>query len=312
MPKNTTSDKQQKQYHKVVLAGERSGHLEKKVNELGSWEFFKYLYGNFSWKLVVVNMIMLVLILPLVILTVNYTMLAGVNFASNLPTDETFLAGGTYWFGIKDYATSLKSGNMQNSAIWIALLIIWSTLVLAGGFSIVRDSFWSGELKIFKPFFRGIKETALFMLPFMIILGGLYCGFTYALSLLLPLIPTFAYVMIAVTLYAVLVLVAIYVLIVFSTYGAYKQNLRTTLIDSWELYKVSFVANLFNFILSFAPVVLVLIFGTSTSNFFITLLLAGFVIIGFFYTVFVWETHMMKTFRLYHPVEKKIVKKKAQ
>lgn len=312
MPNNQSAGKSKaKKYHEVVLGGERSAHLEKKVNELGSWEFFRYLYGNFSWKLVVVNMILLVFVLPCIILLLNFTTLTSVNFAANLPTDETFLAGGTYWFGIKDYTASLTSGNMQNSALWTAILIIFSTLALSGGFSVVRDSFWGGELKIFRPFFRGIKETTLTMLPFMIILAGLFYAFTYILSVILPLVPTFVYIIVAVTLYGLLVLLAIYVMIVFSTYGAYKQDLRTTLLDSWELYKASFVANLFSFVLAFAPIVYLLASGLNSSGFLNSLLIVMFCLLGFFYTVFVWEVHMMKTYRLYHPVEKKIVKKKG-
>lgn len=311
MPKNTDK-KQSKPHHSVVLGGERSGHIEKKYNELNSREFFGYLYRNSMGKLMITNFLLLLLVSPILILSLVFNTYSSMSFNANLPIDETFLSGGTYWFGITDYVSQLTSSQMLDNALWTSLLIVWSTLLLAGGFCIIRDSFWTGEIKVFKTFFRGIKESALTMLPFMIILAGLYLGVTWILSIIVALIPNWLYIIAEIALYGIVVLVAIYVMTVFSTHGAYKQKLAVTLADAWELYKVSFTANLFNFILSFAPIVIMLMIGIGNStNFFATLLIAAFIIIGFFYTIFVWETHMMKTFRLYHPVEKKVIKKKA-
>jgi hypothetical protein len=39
----------------IHLDGERSGHVTKLVNELGSWKFFKYLYAKDFMKIMGLN-----------------------------------------------------------------------------------------------------------------------------------------------------------------------------------------------------------------------------------------------------------------
>ena len=61
--------------------------------------------------------------------------------------------------------------------------------------------------------------------------------------------------------------------------------------------------------MSLAPIFIVLLFGNSQLFIVIIVLIA---MIGMYYVVLVWQTHMMKIFSIYHPVEKKVVKHKKQ
>ena len=70
------------------------------------------------------------------------------------------------------------------------------------------------------------------------------------------------------------------------------------------------VSTIFKFIIALLPVALLLLtFGNVIFSF----VIAVFAIFGFFYVIFVWQSHMMIIFSIYNPVEKiKIVKRKTQ
>ena len=310
MSKQTTKSTEKKL---VYLKGERSAHIEKKVNELGSWQFFKYLYSKdtkTSMKIIGLNFIMLLVMVPLYVIFLNNTVLSQSNLISNMPVDGSFLAGEGFWFGAQAYVDGLSLDFAVNTGMWFAIIIIACTFLFAGGFAVIRDSFWTGELVILKTFFKGIAQAAPIMLPFMIIVAGLFMIIFIAGTFLQTVMASWLATVITVILWILFVLIAMYVMMLFSVVVTHKQTLRVNMSDAWLLYKTSFVANLLNFILAFAPVVVFALTNNGSGQSFFVLLLTMFMfMMGLFYIVFVWQVHMMKTFRLYNPVEKKVVKK---
>ncbi|MDD4291643.1 MAG: hypothetical protein PHX51_05355, partial [Clostridia bacterium] len=79
------TERRRQRFGKVMLAGERSGHVEKLVNELSGWGFFKYLFSAQMFKIIGLNIIMLLLAVPVVYLPVRYTIMENANTASNYP-----------------------------------------------------------------------------------------------------------------------------------------------------------------------------------------------------------------------------------
>ncbi|MEG1923936.1 MAG: hypothetical protein RR307_05715 [Clostridia bacterium] len=304
------SKMEQKGVRRVALLGERSGHLTKLVNELGSWKFFKYLYANDMLKILAVNFIMLLISVPVLYFIISNTALETWRLSSNYPDAGSFLIGDNVWFGLSAFTANVNKNNLLNTSLWIALAFCVSPLIFSGGFAVIRDAFWIGSIKVIKPYFKGIAQSALIMLPFMIVLGGLF----YLINLLYAFMMTVMAPWLAITLIVIVwiiyVAMAMFVMMLYSVVAVHKQPLRESVLDTWELYITNILPNIFSFVLAFAPPVALCFMGMAIlTNFIGSLLFMMFVMFGFFYVVFVWQTHMMKTFRLYHPVEKKRVNK---
>ena len=70
--------------NKIVLKNERNGHVNKLVNELGSWGFFKVIYRNDMLKILGMNILMLILFVPVGYLAYRYLIQVS-QFTSRLP-----------------------------------------------------------------------------------------------------------------------------------------------------------------------------------------------------------------------------------
>ena len=79
----------------------------------------------------------------------------------------------------------------------------------------------------------------------------------------------------------------------------YKQSVGRTLDDSWRLLWLNVLPNIIHVIIALLPVGLWFIMG----GIFQQLLLILMLMFGGMYFPLVWQTHMMKTFALFHPVE---------
>ncbi len=300
----------------IYLKGERSGHLEKLVNRLGSWQFFKVLYVNSSLRILGMNIMMLIIALPIAYLVFSYSYLQWMGLSSYYPSSGTFIFNTTVWFGLESFLAEIESEKALQSALWGSLLFIWGTILLSGGFAVIRDSFWTGKIKVIKPFFKGVAESGPKILPFMVLLGALYTGICVLYQFMLGVMAEWLAIVLIVIVWAVYVELCVYVMVMYSVVAVHKESIGESLHDAWVLYKTNIIPNTLNFVVAFAPLVAFLILFPSTGGlsassglgFFAPLLSIFMLMIGLFYTVFVWQTFMMKTFRLYHPVELKRIK----
>lgn len=297
-----------KKQERLYLEGERSGHVEKLVNRLGSWKFFQVLYGNNMMRMFGMNIFMTILALPALYGFFYFTMFIWQGLSSYYPASGMFLFNSTIWFGFEQFNAGIQSQIASSTALWGGVMIVWSTLILSGGFAVIRDSFWTGKLKVLKTFFKGIVESAPIMFVFMLVLGGLFAGICMLYQLMLGVMVEWLAIVLIILAWIVFVEIAVYVMVLYSVVSVHKQSIIHSMSDAWILYKANIIPNTISFVFAFTPVVYFLMTFGGNMNMITQLLMIMLLMIGMFYTVFVWQTHMMKTFRLYHPVELKRVK----
>ncbi|MDD4292131.1 MAG: hypothetical protein PHX51_07875, partial [Clostridia bacterium] len=301
------TERRRQRFGKVMLAGERSSHVEKLVNELSGWGFFKYLFSAQMFKIIGLNIIMLLLAVAVVYLPVRYTIMENANTASNYPYSYSVGLGSQVWFGFDSFLEQTKAAQTVNSGIWMIFAFALSPLVLSGAFCVIRDSFWTGELKILKGFATGLVQTSWIMLPFMAALGGVFCLVTMLGVFLSQVLWSWLSIIIMIIVWAAFVLLAAAVMSLYAVVATYKQPLKQSISDAWILFSSNIIPNMAAFILSFAPLTLGVIFYNTGFG---SLLLSLFMFLGFFFTAFVWMVHYMKMFRIFYPVQKKVIKKK--
>lgn len=298
-------------FRKIKLNNERNEHVTKRLNRLNTWNFFKVLYRENIMRLFGFSLMMIVFIAPIVAMIMygDYTNSA---LGMTLPQFNGMGLSTGVWDGMQDYyAQQIAQNNLYTGLYCVAASLLCS-LILSGGFAVIRDSFWTGKLStvgVFKSFGKGVKASLPYGIVTDIILAfsvfGAYQFYVWAITVM----PLWLSIILLVLLCIVIMFVAIYLFILCSVATVYKQSVADNLDDAWRLMWLNILPNIIHFLLTMVPIALY--FATAGTGFF-TIMLVIMLMFGGMYIPLVWQTHMMKTFALFHPVEVKKKKKNQQ
>lgn len=303
-------------YTKIKLDNERNSHVTKRLNRLSTWKFFKVIYRENIWRMFGFNFLMLLLMLPILVVSLlgSYNLL---KIQAALPLNNGIGFSTGAWFA--------GTGNMGNVTEYLALRTrqnnlfyggmmavagVLLTLVFSGGFAVIRDAFWTGKLStvgVFRSMWKGIKANIVYAFISAAILSAAVFGI-YQLYVYINEIAGILWLAIVVTviLSVVGLFLATFLMILCSVTVTYKQSVKDSLSDAWRLLWLNVLPNLIHLVMALIPLALYMLLR---GNIFGQLLLILILMFGGLYFPLVWQTHMMKTFSLFHPVE---VKKKKQ
>ena len=279
-----------KKKNNIELVNERSEYITKAKNTLGGWGFFRYLYSKFTFRIVGLNLIMIMLFLPMfyVILRLNGQIS---NAAQYLPFSNTFGLGLAPWDGVQNYLASVTRNYTMQKYLWLLLCVPVAGMAFTGGFAVIRDSYWTGKLKIVKPFFIGIYKCGLQNLPLYVLVGGGLLGI-YAFSIGTLAWARWIAVIVQVLLWIVLALLTMYALVFTGVNCLHKQSFFTTLVSSFKICYTHIISHIITFIFVALPLTLMFIIGTSVVA---SLLIVANVLMGMLYVAIVWMIHMIRT-----------------
>lgn len=294
-------------YSKIKLDNERCTHVTKRLNRLNTWKFFKVIYRENIWRMFGFNFLMILCLAPiLIVMMLGSFHVTEIQQTLPLLNSMGFSTGA--WMNAEEYlAEQVQLSNMAYGWLTVAASLL-ITFMLSGGFAVIRDAFWTGKLStvgVFKSMGKGIAANILYAFVSTAIIAlsvfGIYCLHVWLSAKILWLA-----IVLTVLLSIALLFVLTYLLILCSVSVTYKQTLAQNLDDSWRLLWLNILPNLIHALLALAPIALYFIFrgGLLQQLFLIIVLMFG----GLYFPL-VWQTHMMKTFALFHPVE---VKKKKQ
>jgi len=291
-------------YKKIKLANERSTHVEKRLNRLGVWKFFKVLYRDSMLKIFLFNFLLLIFAVP--IFLVYYFLIFQETYAltSTLPTANFLGIGSSVWLDVGRYTAEQTQLITNGGFIWISVALLALAFAFSGGFAVIRDAFWTGKLVVLKPFWNGITSSIGYTLCGTAVISGSFLGIYFLSGIIKAAFPMWAYIILLVVMWAVFALIFMYMYTLFAVAVTYRQPVGDNLADAWRLLWLNFLPNFIRILITAAPFVL-FYFVSASGSIITTLLIAAALMFGMFYLVFVYMTHMMKTFALFHPVEKK-------
>ncbi len=292
-----------KSVNNIKLDGERSTHLNKRLNRLSSTKFFGVLYRVNMGRMLLVNLMILLCCIP-----VYYVLMMAISdistLSSGLPTYGSFALSSGLWVDVNSYLSSNTTAIYQSYLLWFALGGLTLTIVFSGIFAILRDAFWVGNMKVFSSFARGIKANIGYAFVSALLICGMATGIVWFYWYVYPTVAVWAGIIMLVVMAIVFVFVTIYLFILCSVTVTYKQSVGSSLLDSWNLYMQNIIPNIFKFCMYMLPVLLLLLTSSTIQSLLVVIML----MVGLFYIPFVWQTHMMQVFALFHPIEQ--VKKK--
>ncbi len=286
-------------YNEIKLENERSQHLTKRLNRLSSWKFFKVLYRESMGRIFGLNLLLLLALAPLFIIVVYYAGRVSLE-QSSLPIFNTLGIGSGVWLGAVDHFNGISETLQNQRNLWCVVASLLAFLVFSGGFAVIRDSFWIGKIKVFKPFWDGIKSAWHYALASTALLALIVWGIAEFHVFMSAITFPWLAVILTVILSILASFPAMFLLMVCSVATTYKQSFKQTIKDAWLLLWMNVIPNLFHFVVMLLPLIIYFILPGLTS-----LVLVFIMMIGLFYVAFVWQTHMMRTFALFHPVKTK-------
>ena len=295
-------------YSKIKLENERNEHVQKRLNRLTTWKFFRVLYRENIWRLFGFSILMIFCLAPIIaVIIIGSFNLSGLE--QTLPTHNSLGFSTGVWNGVADYYSQRALENKVQTAMFAVVASVLGMFILSGGFAVIRDAFWTGKLSavgVFKSMGKGIKANIGYAFASTVIIAWSVFGiYTFCLWAQLNL-PLWATIIIAIALSIVAMFLTIYLLILCSVSVTYKQSVYQNLDDSWRLMWLNVLPNIIHFLIALIPVPLYFVFqGSMLQMIYLTLAL----MFGGMYFPLVWQTHMMKTFALFHPIE---VKKKSK
>ena len=279
-----------KKRNNIELTNERSEYITKAKNTLGGWGFFKYLYGKFTFRIVGLNLLMILLFVPVFFVVLRFNGQIS-NAAQYLPFSNTFGLGLAPWDGVLSYLADVTKSFTMQKYLWLLLCVPVAGMAFTGGFAVVRDSYWTGKLRIVKPFFVGIYKCGLLNLPLYLLVGGGLLGI-YAFSVATLAWARWIAVIVQVLLWIVLALLTMYTLVFTGVNCLHKQSFMKTLVSSFKICYTHIVSHIITFIFTAVPLVLMFVIGTSVVA---SLLIVANVLMGMLYVAIVWMIHMIRT-----------------
>ena len=294
-------------FRKIALENERCGHVTKRLNRLNTWKFFQVLYRENMWRVFGLNILVLLLIAPIFVMMFISTQKV-LELQQTLPTiGDQFSTGA--WVGVDSVFQSQKFQlEVQYGWLMVAVSIV-ASLILCGCFAVIRDSFWTGKLAtvgVLRSFVMGIKASFLYALVSEAIIAFAVFGILTFINA--QIVAPWLTIVLAVLMCIALLFVVAYLLILCSVAVTYKQSVGANLRDAWLLLWLNIVPNLIHVVFAVLPVLLYLL---TSGGMLQGLVMAFIMMFGGMYVPLVWQSHMMRTFALFHPVEAKKKGKKG-
>lgn len=288
MAKNNKG-KNYKPANKIAFSNERSELITKVENTTGGWRFFGYLYNTAMFRSLLLQLLMLICFVPAIaVILIFSSKLMGLS--QNLPYSASFGLGIMPWFGLEPYITSSTAAISQSMYLWLLLAIPVITVGLAGGFAVIRDSYWTGKLTVFKSFGKGICQSALKFLPFAVIFALGLMG-NYYLSQAIVSLAGWLQVVITIAVWAVLAVIMLFGFVYLGTSTLYKEPFAKGFVNAFRLTFRHFFSNLCTFIFVLLPFVLLVVVNSSMVQTMVGVLVIMF---GMLYVAIVWMIHMIR------------------
>ena len=276
----------------IRFTGERSEHITKIENNTGGWRFFSYLYNSSMFRVLGLQFLMLLFLIPAVFVILwQSSQLLGLT--SQLPVANTFGLGISPWFGLDAYITSNTNAISQSMYLMLLIAIPVATVTFSGGFAVVRDAYWTGKLRVCKSFFKGVKQTGLKFLPFTFVLAlGLMAS--YYLGLATEGWAGWLRTGISVILLAILIITLLVGFVYVGTSTLYKEPVAQGLKNAFRFTFRGFVSHLVCLIFSLLPIILV-IFSGSMGALFSSMFIILFIMFGMIWISLVWMIHIIRS-----------------
>ncbi len=273
--------------NRLIMGSEKSEGYARASLPSNRWELFWDIFKGRFWKLVVINLLMLLFFLPLLALLFMRNV-AIINYGSIGPFAQGFGVGYQAATSLVGYSQSIMIDVNLISFLFLPVAVVIAAVGVSGGAYVIRNMIWTEGIFVANDFWRGIKQNV----GIMIVVGLLYSVVFYLseislsfsdLILAMGTAPEWVMIVSKVATYVVLVLVTIMTFHMITMCVTYKLKLGQLIKNSFLFTVGLFPHSVFFIFLALLPIALILLGSIFTSIGYILLIL-----FSFSYCLLVW------------------------
>ncbi len=249
--------------NRLIMGSEKSEGYARASLPSNRWELFWDIFKGRFWKLVVINLLMLVFFLPLFALLFMRN-IAVINYGSIGPFAQGFGVGYQAVTSLVGYSQSIMIEVNLISLLFLPIAVVIAAIGVAGGAYVIRNMIWTEGIFVANDFWRGIKQNV----GVMIVIGMIYSIVFYLSEIALSFsdlmlatgsAPGWVMVVSKVATYIVLVLYSIMTFHMITMCVTYKLKFRQLLKNTFLFTIGLFLQNIFFLFLGLLPIVFILI-----------------------------------------------------
>ena len=155
--------------NRLIMGSEKSEGYARASLPSNRWELFWDIFKGRFWKLVIINLLILVFFLPLLALLFLRN-IAIINYGAMGPFAQGFGVGYQAVTSLVGYSQSIMLDVNLVSFLFLPVAVVIAAIGVAGGAYVIRNMIWTEGIFVANDFWRGIKQNV----GIMIIIGMIY------------------------------------------------------------------------------------------------------------------------------------------
>lgn len=266
---------------KLMMGSEKSEDFARASLPSNRWELFWDIFKGRFWKLVLINLLVLLFTLPLIAMLI-FRYVAVINYGMVYPFSQSFGIGYGALPTMVGAAESIEVSVNLTMLLFSPIAFMFLALGLAGGAYVIRNMVWTEGIFVANDFWRGIKKNFKQLLLVMIVYSVVFYLAILSISLCNRSIaygtsPVWIYKLAKIFSYVLLIAFSVMTLHMITMSVTYKLKFRHLVKNSFKftigllpnnalfcaLALIPFLLLLFDGFLMVIGIILLLLFGFS-------------------------------------------------
>jgi hypothetical protein len=273
--------------NRLIMGSEKSEGYARASLPSNRWELFFDIFKGRFWKLVIVNLLILLFFLPLVAL-LFFRHVAVLNYGAIVPFSQGFGVGYQSIPSMVGYNESIILNVNMMIYLFLPIVVLIAMVGVSGGAYVIRNMVWTEGIFVSNDFWRGIKQNIRQLLLIGVIFSVVFYTFTISNNLADQMIATGGGIKWLLVLSKVL---SIIFMVFYSIMTAHMITMTVTYsLTFTQLFKNSFLfalglipQNIFFLAIAFIPFILLKLGGI-----FMTIGVILILLFGLSYALLVW------------------------
>ena len=145
--------------NRLIMGSEKSEGYARASLPSNRWELFFDIFKGRFWKLVIVNLLILIFFLPLVAL-LFFRYVAILNYGAMVPFSQGFGVGYQSIPSMVGFNESIILNVNMMIYLFLPIVVLIAMIGVSGGAYVIRNMVWTEGIFVSNDFWRGIKQNA--------------------------------------------------------------------------------------------------------------------------------------------------------
>ncbi len=286
----------------MLMGKEKSEDFARNSLPSNRWELFWDIFKGSFWKLVLVNLLILLFFIPLLFLFYFRSSLES-SYSALYPYAQMFGVGYQAPVSMQGFSQSINFSSNLLAYLLMPIAMMVAAVGISGGAYLIRNMVWTEGVFVSNDFWKGIKQNykqiVVISLLYSLVFYVTMITASYASYSTYNILPgsggfTWLFYVCEILSYVILVYYTLMTLYMITLAVTYELTIPQLIKNSFYLTLAFLPHSILFGALASIPFVLFAISGSSATSLMITLLLV--LVLGFSYAMLLWTNYSQWTF----------------